>query len=282
MSTRQAMTDGAAAMATASATASTTTRRWPSRRHARTSTWRTLVNHALGTTTALARLARKEPLDPDDPWGSQTDDAGGDWPGRLADRLEATAVAWDDPAAWDGSIDLGGGEQPASVIGEMAFVEVLVHGWDVTRRCRSAAGVTDGSASSCCARSAAPSSSAGRWVRTGRRSRSPPRPPASRRRWPGRPRPELDRLVGPSSILTRDSDPAQRVELLGSKTSDGIRRFVAGEVSDLRGCSALALRQLECRPDRPPDRLRRVPSATACSTVLPPRAAIWCSLAHTR
>ncbi len=104
---------------------------------------RTLVNHALGTTTALARLARKESLDPDDPWGSRTDDAGGDWPGRLADRLEATAVAWDDPAAWVGSIDLGGGEQPASVIGEMAFVEVLVHGWDVTRAAGQRPEITD-------------------------------------------------------------------------------------------------------------------------------------------
>jgi uncharacterized protein (TIGR03086 family) len=93
----------------------------------------TLVNHALGTTTALAKLAQKESLDPDDPWGSRTDDTEGDWPNRLADRLQATAAAWDDPAAWNGSLDLGGGEQPAASIGEMAFVEVMLHGWDVAR-----------------------------------------------------------------------------------------------------------------------------------------------------
>ena len=104
---------------------------------------RTLVNHALGTTTALARLAQKESLDPDDPWGSRTDDTAGDWPNRLADRLEATAAAWDDPAAWSGTLDLGGGDQPASTIGEMTFVEVMVHGWDVARAAGQRPDVTD-------------------------------------------------------------------------------------------------------------------------------------------
>jgi uncharacterized protein (TIGR03086 family) len=103
----------------------------------------TLVNHALGTTTALARLARKESLDPDDPWGSRTDDTQGDWPNRLADRLEATAAAWDNPAAWNGTLDLGGGDQPASSIGEMAFIEVMVHGWDVARATGRRPDVTD-------------------------------------------------------------------------------------------------------------------------------------------
>ena len=104
----------------------------------------TLVNHALGTTTALARLAQKESLDPDDPWGSRTDDTAGDWPNRLADRLEATAAAWDDPAAWTGTLDLGGGgDQPAPTIGEMTFVEVMVHGWDVARAAGQRPDVTD-------------------------------------------------------------------------------------------------------------------------------------------
>ncbi|HET9648523.1 MAG TPA: TIGR03086 family metal-binding protein [Microlunatus sp.] len=94
---------------------------------------RTLVNHAFGTTRAMARLAAKEGLDPDDPWGSRTDAADGDWPHRLADQLEATANAWSAPEAWQGQLDLGGGDQPASTIGEMAFVEVMVHGWDVAR-----------------------------------------------------------------------------------------------------------------------------------------------------
>src|SRR6478735_2717436 len=128
MSTRRAMTDGAAAIAA-------TIRQIDSDSDSSATTpctdfdLETLVNHALGTTSALAALAAKESLDPDDPWGSKTDAFQGDWPDRLADQLEATAAAWDDDAAWEGSLDLGGGEQPAASIGEMAFVEVMVHGW---------------------------------------------------------------------------------------------------------------------------------------------------------
>src|SRR5690348_2901517 len=132
MSTRQVLTDGAAAVAAAVRQldpATDLTRPTPCTDF----DLATLVNHALGTTTALAGLARKEALDPDDPWGSRTNDTGGNWPARLADRLEATAAAWDDPAAWEGTVDLGGGEQPAATIGEMAFVEVMLHGWDVAR-----------------------------------------------------------------------------------------------------------------------------------------------------
>jgi uncharacterized protein (TIGR03086 family) len=132
MSTREAMNSGAAAVATA-------VRRIDPDTELTGPTpctdfdLRTLVNHALGTTGALARLARKQGLDPEDPWGSRTDATGGDWPSRFAEQLEATAAAWDDPAAWDGSVDLGGGDQPATVIGEMTFVEVMIHGWDVAR-----------------------------------------------------------------------------------------------------------------------------------------------------
>lgn len=131
MSTRQAMTDGAAAIAA-------TIRQIDPATEGSAATpctefdLQTLVNHALGTTAALERLAAKDTLDPDDPWGSATDAAHGDWPTRLADQLEASASAWDHDAAWQGSVDLGGGEQPAATVGEMAFVEVMMHGWDVT------------------------------------------------------------------------------------------------------------------------------------------------------
>ncbi|GAA3642378.1 TIGR03086 family metal-binding protein [Microlunatus ginsengisoli] len=142
MSNRQAITDGAATIATAIRVIDPDT-------DASTATpcadfdLETLVNHALGTTAALARLAAKEGLDPDDPWGSRTEAFDGSWPERLADQLEATAAAWDDDAAWQGSLDLGGGEQPAGSIGEMAFVEVMVHGWDVATAAGRAVSVPD-------------------------------------------------------------------------------------------------------------------------------------------
>lgn len=39
-----------------------------------------LINHVIGTTAALARVGRREPLDPTDPYGEHTDASGGDWP----------------------------------------------------------------------------------------------------------------------------------------------------------------------------------------------------------
>ena len=137
MDIRQAMTEGAATMAAA-------IRDIPSDTEPSAETpcadfdLATLVDHALGTTAALARLAAKKPLDQDHPWGNNTDVTDSpDWPQRLADQLTATAAAWDAEGAWQGSVDLGGAEQPATTIGEMVFVEVMMHGWDVT----SAAGV---------------------------------------------------------------------------------------------------------------------------------------------
>jgi uncharacterized protein (TIGR03086 family) len=93
----------------------------------------TLVNHVLGTTQAMARLGRREPLDPDDPWGSTTKAAVGDWRPALAERVRAVAAGWSEPAAWEGTLDLGGGEQPAADLGDMAFVEIMLHGWDIAR-----------------------------------------------------------------------------------------------------------------------------------------------------
>lgn len=93
----------------------------------------TLVNHALGTTQAMARLGRREPLDPDDPWGSKTKATAGNWRAELAERFRAVAAGWSEPAAWEGTLDLGGGNQPAADLGDMAFVEIMLHGWDIAR-----------------------------------------------------------------------------------------------------------------------------------------------------
>lgn len=92
---------------------------------------RTLVNHFAGTTGAMARLAERQPLDPDNPWGSATEATSGDWVATLADHVGAISTGWSKPQAWDGSVSVGDNAMPAQVIGEMALIEVMLHGWDV-------------------------------------------------------------------------------------------------------------------------------------------------------
>ena len=92
---------------------------------------RTLVRHFLGTSGAFVRAGRDKALDPDDPWGSNAVLDESDWAGQLADRVEAASGAWSRPEAWTGSVD--GAQMPAQAIGELALLELLLHGWDVAR-----------------------------------------------------------------------------------------------------------------------------------------------------
>ena len=39
--------------------------------------------------------------------------------------------AWSQPAAWTGTVE--GAQMPASAIGELGLIEMLLHGWDVAR-----------------------------------------------------------------------------------------------------------------------------------------------------
>ena len=92
-----------------------------------------LVNHFIGTTGALARAGRRESLDPEDPYGSKKDSTGGDWQSVLAANIEDLGRAWTQPEAWQGSVDLGSASMPARMIGEMAYAELVLHGWDLAR-----------------------------------------------------------------------------------------------------------------------------------------------------
>lgn len=94
-------------------------------------TLRTLVNHFAGTSQAMAVLGHGESLDPDDPWGSRTDVAADHWTAELANRVRAAGAAWADEQPWNHPHDLGGSQMPGRALGEMAFVELLVHGWDI-------------------------------------------------------------------------------------------------------------------------------------------------------
>lgn len=94
---------------------------------------RALVEHFVGTSTAMARLGLGEPLDPQNPWGGGEGAADGDWAGRLRGNLDDVARGWSRPEAWDGEVEVGGSSMPRSMLGEMALVEVALHGWDVAR-----------------------------------------------------------------------------------------------------------------------------------------------------
>lgn len=89
-----------------------------------------LARHFVGTTGAFVR-AGSGALDPSDPWGAHV--TVGDWVAELTANLEAIAPAWSEPGSWSGAIDTGGGQMPAQAIGEMALIEVILHGWDLAR-----------------------------------------------------------------------------------------------------------------------------------------------------
>ncbi len=92
---------------------------------------RRLASHLLGTTEAMRRVGAGEPLDRDDPWGTSGQELGETWRDQLSDRLIAVADAWAQPEAWDGeALD---GAMGRKDVGDMAFLEVLLHGWDLAR-----------------------------------------------------------------------------------------------------------------------------------------------------
>jgi uncharacterized protein (TIGR03086 family) len=94
---------------------------------------RALVDHFVGTSSALARVGLGEPLDAANPWGGGDGAADGDWSGRLRSNLDAIGRGWSRPETWAGEVEVGGSAMPRSMVGEMALVEVTMHGWDVAR-----------------------------------------------------------------------------------------------------------------------------------------------------
>ena len=92
---------------------------------------RTLANHLLGTSEAMRRIGADEAMDPDDPWGTGSDHMGERWREDLTARMRGFATAWQRPEAWEG--DAMGGAMPRSLAGDMGFVELVLHGWDLAR-----------------------------------------------------------------------------------------------------------------------------------------------------
>jgi uncharacterized protein (TIGR03086 family) len=92
---------------------------------------RTVANHMLGTIEAMRRVGAGEPLDPQDPWGTNGDNVREQWRDDLSQKLTDFATAWSQPEAWEG--DAMDGAMPRQMVGDMGFVEVMLHGWDLAK-----------------------------------------------------------------------------------------------------------------------------------------------------
>jgi uncharacterized protein (TIGR03086 family) len=92
---------------------------------------RTLLRHFVGTSGAFLRAGRTKALDPDDPWGTNAVLDESDWSGQLAGQVEAMGEEWSRPQVWTGSVE--GASMPATAVGELGLIELMLHGWDVAR-----------------------------------------------------------------------------------------------------------------------------------------------------
>lgn len=102
-----------------------------------------LINHFTGTVGSLGRIGRGEPLDPENPWGRGQHTTEPGWPDRLATLIDELGAAWAGPDAWQGSVSFGSSEMPAESVGQMAFGEALLHGWDLARTADRSLTVSD-------------------------------------------------------------------------------------------------------------------------------------------
>ena len=88
-----------------------------------------MLDHFGGLTVAFRLGAEKSPME-----GAPSADADhlpADWRERLPAQLDELVAAWDQPAAWAGTTEVGGVRMPAAAMGVVAANEVLVHGWDL-------------------------------------------------------------------------------------------------------------------------------------------------------
>ena len=92
---------------------------------------RTVANHMLGTIGAMRGIGASEPMDADDPWGTSGDHMSEQWRDDLCRTLNEYAEAWSSADAWEGAAM--GGAMPKQAVGDMAFVEAILHGWDLAK-----------------------------------------------------------------------------------------------------------------------------------------------------
>ena len=93
-----------------------------------------LVEHVDGLSRAFAAAATKEQSAlTSTPPAPDAARLGADWRTRVPPQLDALAAAWVDPAAWDGTTQVGGVTLPGAVAGRIALNELVLHGWDIAR-----------------------------------------------------------------------------------------------------------------------------------------------------
>jgi uncharacterized protein (TIGR03086 family) len=56
-----------------------------------------------------------------------------DWHGTVARHVRALVVAWDDPAAWQGTDFMPGSDLSNETWGRITLTELVVHNWDLAR-----------------------------------------------------------------------------------------------------------------------------------------------------
>jgi uncharacterized protein (TIGR03086 family) len=93
-----------------------------------------LLDHIAGITVAFGGAALKAEGE-SATMGPQGDASNLDtnWRKSVPQRLEALAGAWQDPDAWSGMTKVGGQDIPGEIAGVVAFGELSVHGWDLSR-----------------------------------------------------------------------------------------------------------------------------------------------------
>jgi uncharacterized protein (TIGR03086 family) len=93
-----------------------------------------LLDHIGGLAVAFAEAARKEQgTNASPPPDGRAKHLAPDWRTRIPADLETLGEAWRDPAAWEGTATIAGGEMPAAIVGAVALDEVVTHSWDLAR-----------------------------------------------------------------------------------------------------------------------------------------------------
>ncbi|MEU9291651.1 TIGR03086 family metal-binding protein [Streptomyces sp. NPDC048275] len=106
---------------------------------------RALVNHwVLYTSHGLEHRALRQQLSEELTGRDFTADPG--WAQAYADQLDRAVAAWDDPAVWEGEVDLGMAKMPAAELASMIVKEMAVHGWDVATATGQESRISDGAA----------------------------------------------------------------------------------------------------------------------------------------